>query len=573
MLKEVFNLQSLTSLLIISQLVFTVVAGIYFFESIKSQKATKTTADIDSKNETERLKELREIHLTTPLSEKTRPFNMDQIIGQEEGIKALRAALCSPNPQHVIIYGPPGVGKTAAARIVLNEAKRNCLSPFRADANFVEIDATTLRFDERSIADPLIGSVHDPIYQGAGAYGMAGVPQPKEGAVTKAHGGILFIDEIGELHSLQMNKLLKVLEDRKVMFSSSYYSSTNTNIPKHIHDIFENGLPADFRLVGATTRKPEEIPPALRSRCTEIFFNSLKPCHIEKITENAVKMVGLSCDYDSVKKVASYAKGGRDAINIIQTAASLALMEKRTKIRLQDIDWVIEAGRFSPVFSKKVENNDKIGVVNGLAVYGNNSGALLEIEASAVLAENKGQGKISITGIVEKEEINNGQSVIKRKSNAFSSVENAVTVLANIMHIKINDYDIHVNFPGGMPVDGPSAGVAIATAIFSAVTKRPIPSKTAITGEISILGMVLPVGGVTCKINAAIEAGATRVIIPKANWLDNYSDMKIEVKRTENILEVFKILFDISQGEFFEDTESKKIPLDIDILTAKGAKV
>ena len=63
----------------------------------------------------------------------------------------------------MIIYGPPGVGKTAAARVILEEAK-NKISPFRRDAKFVEIDATTVRFDERGIADPLIGSVHDPIY-------------------------------------------------------------------------------------------------------------------------------------------------------------------------------------------------------------------------------------------------------------------------------------------------------------------------------------------------------------------------------------------------------------------------
>ncbi|MBL1704828.1 AAA family ATPase, partial [Klebsiella pneumoniae] len=108
------------------------------------------------------------------------------------------------------------VGKTAAARLVLEEAKRNPKSPFRTNATFIELDATTARFDERGIADPLIGSVHDPIYQGAGAMGQAGIPQPKKGAVTDAHGGILFIDEIGELHPIQMNKMLKVLEDRKV---------------------------------------------------------------------------------------------------------------------------------------------------------------------------------------------------------------------------------------------------------------------------------------------------------------------------------------------------------------------
>ena len=194
-----------------------------------------------------------------------------------------------PNPQHVIIYGPPGVGKTCAARIVLEEAKKNPASPFRKDAKFIEMDATSIRFDERSIADPLIGSVHDPIYQGAGPLGVAGIPQPKPGAVTKAHGGVLFLDEIGELHPIQMNKLLKVLEDRKVFFESAYYNSEDSNIPRHIHDIFKNGLPADFRLVGATTRSPEEIPQAIRSRCMEIFFRGLTPEENMIIARNAAK--------------------------------------------------------------------------------------------------------------------------------------------------------------------------------------------------------------------------------------------------------------------------------------------
>ena len=165
----------------------------------------------------EKLEQMRQA-LTQPLAEKTRPSTFDEIVGQHDGLKALRAALCSPNPQHVILYGPPGIGKTAAARLVLEEAKNTPGSPFSPDAKFVEIDATIARFDERGIADPLIGSVHDPIYQGAGPLGMAGVPQPKPGAVTKAHGGVLFIDEIGELHPIQMNKLLKVLEDRKVFW-------------------------------------------------------------------------------------------------------------------------------------------------------------------------------------------------------------------------------------------------------------------------------------------------------------------------------------------------------------------
>ena len=181
------------------QFFFAIVIGLYFLNLLRTQQSTRSAVEKESRKELDKLRKLRATSLSEPLSEKTRPTNFAEIVGQEEGLKALRAALCGPNPQHVIIYGPPGVGKTAAARVVLDEAKKNTVSPFASDAKFVEIDATTARFDERGIADPLIGSVHDPIYQGAGAMGMAGIPQPKAGAVTKAHGGVLFIDEIGEL--------------------------------------------------------------------------------------------------------------------------------------------------------------------------------------------------------------------------------------------------------------------------------------------------------------------------------------------------------------------------------------
>ena len=250
------------------------VIGLYFLNLLKNQQGSRSAIQRGPK-EMERLEKMRRVSLTQPLSEKTRPSDFSEIEGQEDGIRALKAALCSPNPQHVIIYGPPGVGKTAAARLVLEEAKKSPLSPFGEEAAFVEVDATTVRFDERGIADPLMGSVHDPIYQGAGAMGVAGIPQPKPGAVTKAHGGILFIDEIGELHPVQMNKLLKVLEDRKVFLESAYYCPEDDNIPEHIHEIFKNGLPADFRLVAATTRPAEELSPALRSRCMEVFFKPL----------------------------------------------------------------------------------------------------------------------------------------------------------------------------------------------------------------------------------------------------------------------------------------------------------
>lgn len=223
--------------------------GLLWFVSARRDREMGVARRAAPKGETRELHELRAQRaraLNMPLTELARPASMEDIVGQADGIRALRAALCGKNPQHVLLYGPPGVGKTCAARLVLEEAKRNPESPFDAESAFVEVDATCVRFDERAIADPLIGSVHDPIYQGAGALGAQGVPQPKPGAVTRAHCGVLFLDEIGELHPMQMNKLLKVLEDRRVYFDSAYYSPDNSAIPPHIHDIFQNGLPGRF---------------------------------------------------------------------------------------------------------------------------------------------------------------------------------------------------------------------------------------------------------------------------------------------------------------------------------------
>jgi Lon-like ATP-dependent protease len=522
------------------QIFFAVVIGLYFWNLLRTQQGNKTAVDRESRKEMENLQKLREISLTVPLSEKTRPSSFDEIIGQEEGLKGLRAALCSPNPQHVIVYGPPGVGKTAAARLVLEEAKSQPVTPFMETAKFVEVDATTARFDERGIADPLLGSVHDPIYQGAGPLGMAGIPQPKPGAVTKAHGGILFIDEIGELHPVQMNKLLKVLEDRKVFLESAYYSKEDPNIPNHIHDIFQNGLPADFRLVGATTRLPQEIPPAIRSRCVEIFFRSLRPEEIGIIARNAAQKVNFGIDDGAVEVVEKYATNGREAVNIVQIAGGLAQTEGRQRINVADVEWVVNSGQYSPRPEKKVPARPQVGYANGLAVYGPNMGTLIEIEA-AVLPVPRGEGQITVTGMIEEEEMGNPGHMVRRKSMAKGSVENVLTVLRRYLDFNPRDYYIHLNFPGGIPIDGPSAGIAVASAIYSALTGIPVDNKVAMTGEISIRGFVKPVGGVVAKTEAARQAGARKVIIPAENWQECFAQMTdIEVVAVESLDQVFQ---------------------------------
>lgn len=523
------------------QLLMSILFYIYMSKSFASKKKDNSVLEKENEKEMEKLNKLRMIKLTEPLTEKSRPSNLEEIIGQEKGIKALKAALCGPNPQHVIIYGPPGVGKTAAARIILEEAKKMVASPFNKDSKFVEIDATTLRFDERGIADPLIGSVHDPIYQGAGSLGIAGVPQPKPGAVTKAHGGILFIDEIGELHPIELNKLLKVLEDRKVFLDSAYYSSEDPNTPRYIKEIFDNGLPADFRLIGATTRSPEEIVPAIRSRCVEIFFRGLTVEEIRKIAFNATNKVGYRISDEGLDIVARYCTNGREVINLVQLCSGLAINENRDYIKESDIYWVIENGQYNPRMERMINDKPEIGYVNGLAVYGANNGALMEIEATAKLSSNS-IGSIKITGIVDDEELGGGEKKIKRKSTAYCSVQNVLTVLDNIFNLNSKTYDIHVNFPGGIPVDGPSAGISIATAIYSAIKGIPVNNRVAMTGEISIKGKVKPIGGVNAKILAAKRAGVELVIVPKENLSSITRDIDgIKVVGVKGIEEVLNL--------------------------------
>jgi len=518
-------MDNLGGLLIVVQLLFVLIIGMYFWNLLRQQHSTRAAVDRESVKQKERLENMRKITLSVPLAEKTRPACLPDIIGQTEGIKALKAALCGPNPQHVLVYGPPGVGKTAAARLVLDEAKRNTASPFKSDAKFVEIDGATARFDERGIADPLIGSVHDPIYQGAGAMGMAGIPQPKMGAVTKAHGGVLFIDEVGELHPIQINKLLKVLEDRKVILESSYYSSEDTNIPEHVHDIFQNGLPADFRLIGATTRSPQEIPPAVRSRCMEIFFRSLLPNEVAEIARNAADKIQMIITKEALEVIKKYATNGREAVNIIQLAAGVTGNEGHTEIDAEIIEWVVMTGQYAPRPEKKVPSLPQTGVVNGLAIYGANLGMLLEIEVTAWPSRLM-KGELYVTGIVEEEESGHEGRKTRRKSMARSSLENVLTVMRRELKIEARNYDIHVNFPGGIPMDGPSAGIAMAVAVYSAIKKCKVDNTVAMTGELSIRGKVKPVGGVSAKVEAAIQAGCKKIFIPRENWQARFS--KIE---------------------------------------------
>lgn len=500
---------------------------------LQEEKAGETPMEQQKR---QKLEAMDQISLTQSVMELLRPKTLTDIVGQERAVASLLAKLSSPYPQHLILYGPPGVGKTTAARLVLEAAKKRKLSPFGPEAPFVETDGTTLRWDPRDLTNPLLGSVHDPIYQGARRdLADTGVPEPKPGLVTDAHGGILFIDEIGEMDTTLQNKLLKVLEDKRAFFESAYYDPTDEKVPAYIRKLFEEGAPADFVLIGATTRDASSINPALRSRCAEIYFEPLTPEHIQTIVNNAVQRLNAQLADGAAALISEYTIEGRKAINILADAYSLALEryeqdtapdlpdeaeekdttaykneEQKTNLPMvlitkEDIYKVAQVSRLSPYVTKKASDKCQVGHVFGLGVAGY-LGSVIEIEAIAFPAHEKGKGTVRFNETAG--------------SMAKDSVFNAASVVRKLTGQDIHDYDLHINVIGGGNIDGPSAGTAILTAIISAITDKAIRQDTAITGEISLQGKVRPVGGVFEKAYGARQAGISRLIIPQENAKD-----------------------------------------------------
>ena len=497
-------------------------------QSLRDEKAEEETPHEIKKRE--QLEKLESVKLTQSVMELLRPKSLEEIVGQERAVKSLRAKLASPYPQHLILYGPPGVGKTTAARLVLEAVKSLDYSPFEEDAPFVETDGTTLRWDPRDMTNPLLGSVHDPIYQGAQkSLAESGVPEPKPGLVTDAHGGILFIDEIGEMDLMLQNKLLKVLEDKRAYFESAYYDPTNEHVPPYVRMLFENGAPADFVLIGATTRDASSINPALRSRCAEIYFEPLTPAHIVQIVNNAAEKLEVDLEQGVAELISEYTIEGRKAINILADAFSIALESgSDDKISKEQIYEVAQVSRLFQFVTKKASSKATVGHIFGLGVSGF-LGSVIEIEAVVFTAE-KGKGTIRFNETAG--------------SMAKDSVFNAASVLRAVTGRDIHDFDVHINVIGGGNIDGPSAGTAILSALVSAVTGAKIRQDVAVTGEISLQGKVRPVGGVFEKAYGARQAGIKTLVIPKENSKDIPSGhLGLKIHAVETAEEAFKWIF------------------------------
>ncbi|MBS3135944.1 ATP-dependent protease LonB [Candidatus Woesearchaeota archaeon] len=385
------------------------------------------------------------------------------------------------------------------------------------------------------------------------------------GMIHKAHKGVLFIDEVATLDRVTQQEMLSAIQERKLSITGQSERSAGAMVRTE-------PVPCDFVLVAAGNLETvKNMHPALRSRIRGYGY--------EVYMEETIKDTPENRDKIAVFVAQEVVKDGRiphfDAMaveEIIQEARRRANRKGHLTLRLRDLggliraagdiaseenaklvtkDHVMRAMHVARTLEKQIADKyidmkkqyqvimthgKKIGRVNGMAVIGGEasfSGIILPIEAQVTPGGKKTE--FIVTG--------------KLGEIAKEAVKNVSAIILMYFGEDLKKYDIYVQFLQTYEgVEGDSASIAIAVAIISSIQKIPVRQDISMTGSLSVRGDVLPVGGVSSKVEAAIEAGMKKVIVPKSNLQDIIIDKdkigKIEVIPVETISDVLKVALD-----------------------------
>ena len=410
-------------------------------------------------------------------------------------------------------------------------------------------------------AGALLGDVrHDPFQSG-------GLETPahdrvEAGAIHKANKGVLFIDEINTLRIESQQQLLTALQEGEFSITGQSERSSGAMVKT-------TPVPCNFVMIAAGNLDAVKgMHPALRSRIRGYGYEVYMRDSMQDTPENRRKIVRFVAQ--EVKKDEKIPHFTADAVEeIIREARRRSGRKGHITLMLRDLGGLIrvagdvaraEASEYTTAkhvieakkMARSVEQQltdqylerrrdyqmfrntgAEVGRVNGLAVMGDDSGVVLPIVAEITPAQSKEEGRVIATGLL--------------KEIALEAVQNVSAFIKKFSGEDITNKDVHIQFIGTYEgVEGDSASISIATAVISALEDVPVDQSVAMTGSLSVRGEVLPVGGVTPKVEAAAKAGITRILIPK----DNEGDVMLEkqYKDTVQIIPVSSI------GEVLENS-------------------
>ena len=408
-------------------------------------------------------------------------------------------------------------------------------------------------------AGALLGDVrHDPFQSGGMETPSHDRVEP--GAIHKANKGVLFLDEINTLDIRSQQKLMTAIQEGKFSITGQSERSSGAMVQTE-------AVPCDFIMIAAGNLDAmENMHPALRSRIKgygyEVYMDDTiddtpemrrkyarfiaqeveKDGRLPHFSDDAVQELILEAQRRAGRKDHLTLKL-RDLGGLVRVAGDIARAEDKEFTERED---VLEAKRRSRSIEQQLADNyidrrkdyeltvasgDVVGRVNGLAVMGEDSGIVLPVMAE--VTPSQGPGDVIATG--------------QLKEMAQEAVQNVSAIIKKFSDEDITERDVHIQFvqAGEGGVDGDSASITVATAVISALENVPVEQNLAMTGSLSVRGDVLPVGGVTHKIEAAAKAGLDTVIIPAANEQDvmieeEYQEM-IEIIPVSHISEVLEV--------------------------------